>query len=87
MRVLLSRSCHKKCAVDEAPCLAAPIVETTFAIIMAETLSEAVQKLWELDSNRCEPNQDYQLNVQEGKKPYVLTANRTGLRRISDLCH
>jgi hypothetical protein len=40
---------------------------------MAEgmSLSEAVQKLWDLDSNRCEPHQDYELNVQEGKKPYV----------------
>ena len=45
---------------------------------MSESLSEAVQKLWELDSNRCEPNQDYQLNVQEGKKPYVLTSVRCG---------
>jgi hypothetical protein len=42
---------------------------------MSESLSEAVQKLWELDSNRCEPNQDYQLNVQDGKKPYVPTCH------------
>lgn len=35
------------------------------------SLSEAVQHLWNLDvKNRCEPNLDYFLNVQEGKKPY-----------------
>lgn len=28
------------------------------------SLSEAVQRLWELDSNRLEPNTDYVLNVQ-----------------------
>jgi hypothetical protein len=61
-----------------------PIEPREYAIIMAETLSEAVQKLWELDSNRCEPNQDYQLNVQEGKKPYVLLT--AGLLQLENDC-
>ena len=35
------------------------------------SLSDAVQHLWHLDSsNRCHPNDDYILNVQDGKKPY-----------------
>ena len=35
------------------------------------SLNDAVQHLWYLDSNnRCRPNDDYILNVQEGKKPY-----------------
>lgn len=33
-------------------------------------LSDAIQKLWELDANRLTPNADYTINVQEGKKPY-----------------
>lgn len=35
------------------------------------TLSEAVQHLWTLDVNRLDPKVDYEINVQEGKKPYV----------------
>ena len=34
------------------------------------SLSEAVQHLWNLDANRLEPNEDYAINVQGGKKPY-----------------
>lgn len=34
------------------------------------TLSQAVQHLWDLDVNRLTPNDDYQINVQGGKKPY-----------------
>jgi poly(U)-specific endoribonuclease len=34
------------------------------------SLSDAVQKLWNLDSNRLKPNADYAINVQKGKKPY-----------------
>jgi poly(U)-specific endoribonuclease len=33
-------------------------------------LSDAVQELWKLDANRLNPNADYTVNVQEGKKPY-----------------
>jgi poly(U)-specific endoribonuclease len=34
------------------------------------TISEAVQQLWDLDVNRLDPNEDYKVNVQGGKKPY-----------------
>uniref|UniRef100_A0A7S3P3J0 EndoU domain-containing protein n=1 Tax=Amphora coffeiformis TaxID=265554 RepID=A0A7S3P3J0_9STRA len=33
-------------------------------------LPEAVNQLWALDANRLDPNRDYTINVQEGKKPY-----------------
>lgn len=33
-------------------------------------LSDAIQELWKLDVNRLNPNADYTINVQEGKKPY-----------------
>ena len=34
------------------------------------SLSDAVQHLWELDTNRLNPNVDYVINVQRGKKPF-----------------
>jgi len=34
------------------------------------SLSDAVQRLWDLDDNRLKPDDDYVLNVQKGKKPY-----------------
>lgn len=34
------------------------------------SLADAVQHLWDLDVNRLTPDQDYSINVQEGKKPY-----------------
>lgn len=37
---------------------------------LSMSLSEAVQYLWNLDDNRLTPNDDYVINVQEGKKPY-----------------
>lgn len=33
-------------------------------------LSQAVQQLWDLDVNRLTPNDDYDINVQGGKKPF-----------------
>ncbi|EIE27711.1 hypothetical protein COCSUDRAFT_45961 [Coccomyxa subellipsoidea C-169] len=33
-------------------------------------LSLACQKIWDLDQNRLEPNRDYQMNLQVGKKSY-----------------
>lgn len=35
-----------------------------------EDLSEAADKLWDLDINRVHPNHDYAINVQGGKKVY-----------------
>lgn len=34
------------------------------------SLAEALQTLWDLDLNRLTPGEDYQINVQEGKKAY-----------------
>ena len=34
------------------------------------SLSDAMQRLWELDANRIAPGTLYSLNVQSGKKPY-----------------
>lgn len=34
------------------------------------SISDAVQQLWKLDSNRLRPDVDYKINVQHGKKPY-----------------
>ena len=34
------------------------------------SLSDAVQLLWKLDSNRLQPGVDYKINVQQGKKPW-----------------
>lgn len=33
-------------------------------------ISEATKKLWDLDTNRLSPNEDYILNVQRGHKIY-----------------
>ncbi|KAG4040440.1 hypothetical protein PC123_g24021 [Phytophthora cactorum] len=41
----------------------------TFAEL--KSLSAACNKLWELDSNRLEPNVHYELNLQEGKTAYA----------------
>mmetsp|Transcript_20527 Transcript_20527/g.28344 ORF Transcript_20527/g.28344 Transcript_20527/m.28344 type:complete len:286 (-) Transcript_20527:76-933(-) len=35
-----------------------------------DDVSLAAQKLWELDTNRFQPNVDYALNLQQGKKVY-----------------
>lgn len=43
------------------------------AVPTAEELSDlslACQKIWDLDQNRLEPNRDYQINLQVGKKSY-----------------
>lgn len=40
------------------------------AIGMDASIEEAVQHLWDLDANRINPNEDYFINVQSGKKPY-----------------
>eukprot|EP00934_Nitzschia_sp_Nitz4_P008490 Nitzschia sp. Nitz4//scaffold166_size90379//56059//57597//NITZ4_005063-RA/size90379-augustus-gene-0.15-mRNA-1//-1//CDS//3329538214//8480//frame0 len=34
------------------------------------SLNDAIQQLWNLDVNRLRPNVDYEINVQDGKKPY-----------------
>jgi poly(U)-specific endoribonuclease len=34
------------------------------------SLSDAIQKMWDLDVNRLTPGVDYNMNVQDGKKPY-----------------
>jgi len=34
------------------------------------SLEEACQHIWDLDANRLIPEKDYDINVQEGKKPY-----------------
>uniref|UniRef100_A0A6U2B9D2 EndoU domain-containing protein n=1 Tax=Pseudictyota dubia TaxID=2749911 RepID=A0A6U2B9D2_9STRA len=34
------------------------------------SISKAAQHLWDLDVNRLNPNRDYKINVQGGKKPY-----------------
>lgn len=34
------------------------------------SVAEAVQHIWDLDDNRLDPNDDYKVNVQGGKKPY-----------------
>mmetsp|Transcript_33066 Transcript_33066/g.46946 ORF Transcript_33066/g.46946 Transcript_33066/m.46946 type:complete len:482 (-) Transcript_33066:114-1559(-) len=34
------------------------------------SMEKAIQHLWDLDANRLEPEVDYELNVQRGKKPY-----------------
>ncbi|CEG43062.1 poly-specific endoribonuclease-b-like [Plasmopara halstedii] len=36
-----------------------------------KSLSAACNKLWELDTNRLEPNVHYELNLQEGKSAYA----------------
>lgn len=37
---------------------------------MEASISKAAQYLWDLDVNRLTPNQDYKINVQQGKKPF-----------------
>jgi hypothetical protein len=44
---------------------------------LVESLSKAVQKLFDLDANRLEPGDDYAVNVQGGKKS-VLVRRRGG---------
>ncbi|CAK4086180.1 unnamed protein product [Aphanomyces euteiches] len=34
------------------------------------SLSDACNRLWDLDENRLEPGEHYQINLQRGKKPY-----------------
>lgn len=34
------------------------------------SIEKAVQYLWDLDMNRLNPNRDYEVNIQKGKKPY-----------------
>lgn len=36
------------------------------------SLSAACQKLWDLDSNRLEPGVHYEIDVQDGKKPFEM---------------
>ena len=38
---------------------------------LKSSLEKAVQHLWNLDLNRLVPNEDYEINVQKGKKPYI----------------
>ena len=35
-----------------------------------ESLSDACDRLWSLDSNRLEPNKDYIIDIQKGKSSY-----------------
>ncbi|RHY26213.1 hypothetical protein DYB32_007798, partial [Aphanomyces invadans] len=35
-----------------------------------KSLSDACNRLWELDENRLNPNEHYQINLQRGKSPY-----------------
>lgn len=37
---------------------------------LEESISKAAQYLWDLDVNRLTPDEDYIINVQEGKKPF-----------------
>ena len=49
-----------------------PDPDTSIEAIGEEaSISNAAQILWDLDVNRLSPGQDYEINVQEGKKPYV----------------
>lgn len=34
------------------------------------SIEQAIQQLWDLDANRLIPGEDYEINVQDGKKPY-----------------
>lgn len=45
-----------------------PPVEPTATEL--ENLSDAANRLWDLDMNRLVPQQDYVINVQQGKKIY-----------------
>jgi len=40
------------------------------AIGLEASIEQAIQQLWDLDVNRLVPNEDYEINVQDGKKPY-----------------
>ena len=40
------------------------------SLLSCVSLADAVQELWNLDVNRLKPHVDYDINVQEGKKPF-----------------
>eukprot|EP00529_Nitzschia_sp_RCC80_P023058 CAMPEP_0113489350 /NCGR_PEP_ID=MMETSP0014_2-20120614/26483_1 /TAXON_ID=2857 /ORGANISM="Nitzschia sp." /LENGTH=476 /DNA_ID=CAMNT_0000383083 /DNA_START=104 /DNA_END=1534 /DNA_ORIENTATION=+ /assembly_acc=CAM_ASM_000159 len=40
------------------------------SLLSCISLGDAVQELWNLDVNRLKPHVDYDINVQEGKKPF-----------------
>lgn len=37
---------------------------------LKDSLTKAAQHLWDLDANRLRAGEDYEINVQKGKKPY-----------------
>jgi hypothetical protein len=43
---------------------------TVASIGLDASIEKVVQHLWDLDVNRLDPHEDYQLDVQSGKKPY-----------------
>lgn len=47
-----------------------PANKTVAAIGLNDSISHAVQHIYDLDVNRLTPDVDYVLNVQKGKKPY-----------------
>ena len=54
-----------------------PEEHSVASIGVQASIEKAAQQLWDLDTNRCKPGRDYQINVQQGKKPF---ANYDGAR-------
>lgn len=47
-----------------------PVSINIDAVGVESSISQAAQYLWDLDVNRLTPGEDYEINVQEGKKPF-----------------
>ena len=47
-----------------------PVKMQVEAVGVHESISKAAQYLWDLDVNRLTPDVDYEINVQNGKKPW-----------------